>query len=187
MGSYEAEVRRAYIERKGTEAWRESRLVIAEFWETLEKVILSLGLDFNRVRIYQDGLPVCGREADIVRDLAESGGTNYKIVLDLMERGASLEGTESLELLLQEYDRLKSGKDATAASTGEAPGQEQCDTAAKLLQARDRFIADRIDQTLRPGEVGMLFVGALHNVVEHLPATVEVMALEEFQASLPQR
>lgn len=184
MGSYGSEVRRAYIQEKGAAAWKESRQAIDEFWQALEQTILSLDLDYNRVRIYQDALPVCGREADIVRDLAKAGGANYRIVLELMRRGAVLEGTESLELLLREYELLKSGKDGSDPSAEQETGEDGNETAAELLQARDRFIADRIDATLKPGEIGLLFIGALHHVVELLPETVEVMAPEDLAASL---
>lgn len=176
MGSYGSEVRHAYIQEKGVAAWEDSRRAIEEFWQALEQLILSLDLDYSRVRIYQDALPVCGRETDIVRDLAKAGGANYRIVLELMQRGSVLEGTESLEFLLREYDLLKSGKDGRDPSAEQEHREDDHETAAELLQARDRFIADRIDATLKPGEVGLLFIGALHHVVELLPETIEVMA-----------
>ncbi len=43
-----------------------------------------------------------------------------------------------------------------------------------LLKRRDRFIAQRIDATLRRGETGLLFLGALHHAVEMLPDTIKV-------------
>ena len=51
--------------------------------------------------------------------------------------------------------------------------------AATLLDQRDRFIAGRIDATLRPGETGMLFLGAHHRVVRMLPATIAVQRLDD--------
>lgn len=184
MGSYGEEVQRAYILQKGTVAWKESRIAIAEFWKTLERTILSLDLDCSRLRIYQDALPACGREADIVDDLAKAGGENYRILLELMKRGAVLEGTESLELLLREYELLKSGKDGDGPSAEQETREDGHKTAADLLRERDCFIAGRIDETLNPGEIGLLFIGALHHVVELLPETIEVMTLEDLAAGL---
>jgi hypothetical protein len=47
------------------------------------------------------------------------------------------------------------------------------------LDQRDRFIARRIDGTLAGGEVGILFLGALHRAVERLPDSVAVMSLPQ--------
>ena len=181
MGSYGERVRRAYVEQKGADAWRESRLAIDAFWDALENAILALDIDFGRVRLYQDTLPVCGREADIVGDLAATGAANYRILFELMGRGAALEGTENPELLLREYERLKADQTETGPSASQETGAERHDGTTELVRARDRFIADRIDRTLRPGEIGLLFIGALHDVAEFLPGTINIMSLEEFR------
>ena len=167
MGSLSGHVRALYIAHKGERAWRESRRAIACFWQELDRKIAALDLACDRLRLYQDGLPVCGREADIVRDLARAGGPNHRILLDLMDRGATVEGTEDPTLLLQEYNLLKAGMAAPPP------------VAATLLDQRDRFIAGRIDATLRPGETGMLFLGAHHRVVRMLPATIAVQRLDD--------
>jgi hypothetical protein len=45
---------------------------------------------------------------------------------------------------------------------------------ADLLEARDRFIAGRIDTTLGDREDGILFIGALHKVAKFLPQRIRV-------------
>ena len=104
-----------------------------------------MALDYPRVRIYQDGLPVCGKETDIVRELAGAGSTNHQLVLELAGRGAMLMGTEDPPLLLREYQLQR--QHAGAAG----------DEAAEVLAGRDRFIARRIEATLQDGETGLLF------------------------------
>jgi pheromone shutdown protein TraB len=78
-----------------------------------------------------------------------------------MREGATLVGTESPTLLLDEYRLLQSSENT--------PGQ-----AAALLEARDRFIAERIDATLHDDEDGVLFIGALHKVARFLPQRIKV-------------
>ena len=182
LGSYAARARRAYLGQKGAKAWLESRRAIDEVWNDLEKRISSLDLKGCRLRLYQDALPVCGREIDIVRDLAASGMANYRILLELMERGAVLEGTESPELLLRERDLLNTDKGAAGSAGSPKSGEARREAAAELLRLRDRFIAGRIDETLRSGETGMLFIGALHHVADFLPPAIKIMDLEEFTA-----
>ena len=77
---------------------------VEQLWQDLKERIEALRLDYSHVQLYQDGLPNCGREIDIVRDLAKAGSINHQILLSAMERGAALTGTESPELLLKEYD-----------------------------------------------------------------------------------
>lgn len=183
MGSVSDSVREAYIERKGRQGWEESRLAIRRFWNDIEAKVAALDLDFARVRLFQDGLPVCGFEVRIVRDLATTGivGANYRILAGLMDRGAALEGTEDVELLLKERRILKSWTADLSGKPMAAIDRERTALAMnKLLEDRDRYIAGRIDEVLRPGEIGILFLGILHKAIEKLPPTILVSSLDEF-------
>ena len=55
------------------------------------------------MRVYQDGLAVCGHEQKIVSELAGAGNRNHALLLKLQAQGATLMGTESPELLVEEY------------------------------------------------------------------------------------
>jgi hypothetical protein len=179
LGPIQDRVRQAYIEKGGEEAWKASREALAEFWNAIEKAVDSLNLDYRKVRLYQDGLPVCGQEERIVRDLAEQGGTNYRILLKLSERGAVIEGTEDPDLLRKEYELIMAGAGGVSGA-GNAAASQSAAVLGDLLQGRDRFIAQRIDATLRPDETGILFLGALHRAIAMLPGTIQVTSLSEF-------
>jgi len=124
-------------------------------------------LSYERVRLYQDGLPICGREEEIVRELAAKGSRNHSLLLRLMEKGATIMGTESPEMLIEEFERVK------RSIGGRNPGRmknRQSDARGSddiLLRRRNQFIAHRINTTLQPGETGILFLGMLH-ALEHL-------------------
>ncbi len=184
MGSALSRVRQAYIDDRGEEAWQASRSAIADFWQAIETGMDNLCLDYATVRVYQDGLPVCGIEQKIVSDLAAQGVANYRILLKLMERGATLEGTEDPELLRKEYGLIMSAIPG-AADNGQAGSREDAHHVElnRLLEQRDVFIARRIDSTLRNGETGILFLGALHGAVEKLPSTIRIMTLPELLQS----
>lgn len=181
LGPIQERVRQAYIEKGGEEAWKASREAVAQFWNTVEEAMDHLPLDYTKLRLYQDGLPVCGQEERIVRDLAQQGGANYRILLKLAERGARIEGTEDPDLLRREYELIMGG---LSAGVGDVAGQTStAETAAvfrDLLERRDRFIALRIEKTLQAGETGILFVGALHHAATMLPDTIQVTSLSEF-------
>ena len=181
LGPIQERVRQAYIEKGGEAAWKASRAALAEFWNAMEIAMDRLPVDFAKLRLYQDGLPVCGLEEKIVRDLAQQGGVNYRILLKLAERGAKIEGTEDPDLLRKEYQLIMDGLHADAGSLGaDAAKDGNAEILRDLLERRDRFIAQRIDKTLQAGETGVLFLGALHRATAMLPGTIEVLSLSEF-------
>jgi hypothetical protein len=119
-------------------------------------------------------------EEKIVRDLAQQGGANYRILLKLAGRGAKIEGTEDPDLLRKEYQLIMDGLHVGAGSLGvDAVKDGNAEVFRDLLDRRDRFIAQRIDKTLQTGETGILFLGALHRAVAMLPDTIQVMSLSE--------
>lgn len=150
----------------GPVAWERKQRLAAAYWTQLADWATQLPTQLADHRLYQDGLPICGKEAAIVAELAQKGSRNHALLALLMERGALLMGTESPELLLEEYRLAHSSllEGAPAAST----------QLAVLLQRRDEFIARRIADTLQPGETGVLFIGALHQVAALLPADIRV-------------
>ena len=141
-------------------------------WEEIESVAANLPATPGTVRVYQDGLPVCGHEREIVSELAAAGNRNHALLLKLQARGAILMGTESPELLVEEY-RLATAAFAPGATIRTEIRQKQLrDT---LLEKRDRYIADRIDGTLVAGESGILFMGMLHEVARYLDSDIDVV------------
>jgi hypothetical protein len=146
--------------------------VVEKMWEEIESVVANLPVTPGTVRVYQDGLPVCGHEREIVSELAEAGHRNHRLLLKLQARGAILMGTESPELLVEEY-RLAAAAFASGATVRTEIRQKQLrDT---LLEKRDRYIADRINGTLGAGESGILFMGMLHEVARYLDPDINVV------------
>ena len=153
---------------------RRKEKLIEQHWEKIEKAIASRGLFYPKVRLYQDGLPVCGREVEIVNELAKSGSRNCLLLLRLMGQGAALMGTESPELLVREYDLLKTTlNEEKAGQTRAAEARRQALSAA-LIRERDQAIADRIQESLAEGETGILFLGAFHSLEQFLPPDIRL-------------
>ncbi|MFH1481154.1 MAG: hypothetical protein ABIG67_07790 [Pseudomonadota bacterium] len=133
-------------------------------WDRIAAAIGGLNLALPKVRLYQDGLPVCGREAEIVRDLAAAGSRNHRILTGLIEKGATLMGTEPAALLVQEYELMKQMMAAPGGADRAEVLSYQKRMSARVLRERDRHIAHRINTTLGTGETGILFLGMLHSL-----------------------
>jgi hypothetical protein len=143
-------------------------------WQNIRTGIERWHLPYPSVRVYQDGLPDCGREVTIVTDLANAGSPNHQLLLSLMDRGATVMGTESADLLLEEYQLAQQTLSAGSVEEIEKMEKRQEALSRSLLEKRDRYIAERINATLKVGEVGLLFLGMLHSLDRLLAADIQV-------------
>lgn len=166
LGGLGDQVRRLKVRRLGTSGWERTVKEIDQWWTRIEEAIARLPLCYERVRVYQDGLPDCGREPEIVAELAEAGSRNHRLLRSLQQKGAALMGTESPELLLEEYQLT------TAAL---AAGRARKAVRDSVLERRDRYIAGRINSTLLREETGILFLGLLHTVAPLLAPDIRVV------------
>ena len=174
MGGLSDSVRKVTLQKLGERVWRQKVKLIGRFWCEIENIIDTLSLSYVQTRVYQDGLPVCGKEIDIVTEIAKKGSPNHLLLARLMRKGAMVMGTESAELLIEEYNLIK--RTLEAGNVQEALDIEAMQKAASalLLAKRDTFIAERIAQTLQSGETGILFLGILHNLAGLLPEDINV-------------
>jgi hypothetical protein len=174
MGALSESIRKVTLQKLGERVWRRKINLVKQFWADLESILDKLSLVYTQTRLYQDGLPVCGKEQDIVTELAKKGSPNHQLLVRLMEKGATVMGTESPELLIEEYHLIKK-----ILETGDVHDAMEIEARQKaagdiLLSKRDAFIAERIETTLQAGETGILFLGMLHNISVLLPTDMEV-------------
>ncbi len=162
-----ADALRMHVEQ---DAWTEKQRLIDAFWDRVEDWAESL--DAEGLYLYQDALPAIEDALPIVRDLAQQGSRNHAILEDLVDRGATLIGTEDPALLVREYEVAKASAEALAA--GLAPDPRFTQIAATLLERRDMFIGSRINQTLPDNARGALFLGALHKPGPYLDNNIHV-------------
>jgi hypothetical protein len=172
MGTLGAAVRGMKLSALGRQGLTHNSAVVEKMWAQIESVVASLPVTPGSLRVYQDGLPVCRHEQKIVSELASAGNRNHGLLLKLQARGATLMGTESPELLVEEY-QLAAAAFAPGSTVRTQIRQKQL--RETLLEKRDRYIAARINGTLGAGESGILFMGMLHQVARYLDADIHVI------------
>ena len=178
MGSMGKELAAACIERLGRRHWEDYLAVLATFWQSVRTGLEKSRLDYDRVDLYQDGLPVCGKELEIVKAAAAKGSENHRLLLELMARGATLMGTEDPELLLKEYRLVQAALASQSSDAGSAGGVDDAPQAQSLMAERDAYLSRRINESLRPGRTGILFLGLMHNAESHLAKDIVVTRLD---------
>ena len=137
---------------------------VKEMWNGIAAKIAGLNLPWHRTRIYQDGVPVCGNVLALATRLAKGGSPNLSFILDLIEKGATLEGTEDLDLLIQEYDLLNNLLLTNSAAQRAEANAEYQEKSRELLALRDQFTFNRIASTLQDEEVPIVFMGVMHRL-----------------------
>ena len=175
MGALSESIQRATLHRLSVKAWRRKLRAIDKRWTEIEEIVERLPLPSGKVRLYQDGLPVCGRELEIVEELANRGSRNHRLLLYLIGKGAVIMGTEYSDLLLEEYERVKQALVLQNVRRGGGSEILQSGRDDSLLDRRNRFIADRINTTLCAGETGVLFLGMLHSLENLLDKDINVI------------
>lgn len=178
MGSLSEKLQEEMISRIGRDKWEETQSLIRNFWNKLETEIFELNLDFAHTKIYQDGLPIGGEVGiKIVHATANLGSQNYRLIEKLMENNAEIVATESPELLIEERNLQMDIYNSSTPEEKEKAKKKYEIRKETLLQARDEYIAYRINSTLMDGETGILFIGAEHNVISWLDRDIEVLDL----------
>lgn len=162
----------------GRERWNQHKKAVSSFWDSIANFFDRLSA--SNLKIYQDGLMTGGRLGKkIIEEGASKGSKNHKIVLKLMEKGAKIMKTEDLSLLKQEYKSIiklsqtKSPIEKTLTYIGYKLRKNP------LMKKRDKFIAERINETLQDGEVGVFFIGVYHNVLPRISKDIMVYQLKE--------
>lgn len=174
MGGLREPIQRMKAAKLGEENLERNSEMVNRLWTQIEQTLEGLNISYERVRVYQDGLPVCGHELEIVNELAKAGSRNHQLLLKLKEKGAIIMGSESSELLVEEYQLLRQAFSAPRSKVPELVAS-QGSILDSLLQRRDQFLAARINTTLQQGETGLLLLGMLHSVELWLAKDIRVV------------
>ena len=141
---------------------------VGEMWDGIARKLDEAHLSYPSVCIFQEAMPVCGMEKEIAESLAEQGSRNHQLVLELIGRGARLEGTEDPDLLVQEHEYLTAFIVAGAGRPERAAFEEYQSKSKALMEKRDAFIAVRIKSAIREGELPLVFMGVRHQLDKQL-------------------
>lgn len=170
----------------GKAEWEDHTKQVQKSWDRIKGLIKEYAstnnIQFSKIRLYQDGLPAAGETGlKIVKEVAKQGSRNYQILEDLINQGAKLEETESKELLLEEYEYIRNIFKAETPTERLKYSILYQDAAPELLEDRDTYIAKKINGTLKKGELGIIFLGGKHSILDKLDKDIDVRPIQEFK------
>jgi len=182
LGSMAPDMDRRSAGIYGEERWERHKESVTIFWDKIGEYFSEM--DAKNLKIYQDGLLADGALGQkIVEEGALRGSRNFQIILDLMKRGGKIRKTEDVKLLKEEYDhavRLAETKTLSGKTTAYAGSRIQEDKT-RIMEGRDLFIANIINETLKEEERGVLFMGAFHNVLQYLAGDIDVKEVKNIE------
>lgn len=162
----------------GTKNWQRHKRIVNRYWQGIGKFWENE--EVSGFKIFQDGMlanGVVGRR--IVKELGNKGrSVNYKIVEQLMKKGAELVKTEDPELLKEEYLLTRELIKRKSFLGGLFAYFRYKWRKDKLLAERDAYIIKRINECLQEGETGICFLGAYHQLLPNLPKDITVVTLK---------
>lgn len=180
LGSLAMDVAKRGIRELGEDVWASHKETVSGFWDSISEY--SNNLKVSGFKIYQDGMVANGEIGQkIVEEGLKSGSKNYEIVYKLIQRDAVLVKTEDFALVAKERDHLIELTKAKTSIEKLIAYLRYRLIKNQLLKKRDRFIADRVNQTLNNGETGILFIGAYHNIIPMLDKDIHVKEIKEIK------
>lgn len=171
-GSLGPAIKGAFERQLGEMAFTDLQKSINEYWQMVEERIEERIPNVRGLIIYHDGFPVGSSEKILelfgymCRDNPKS--PNFRLVKKLLDKGAALEGTEDINLVIEQ---LKLYKRAVETVTPEEQAKilaTQAYRSQEITKLRDEFIAKRIHDTLSDSKNGILFIGRNHDVIAEL-------------------
>lgn len=190
-----------------------SRANYSDYWSRLQKKIA--GLRLRDVRVYYESFissltPDLNNnffKISLVEELQKMDIPEVDVLVPLIKKSRRfiIERTEDrnlMEVMKQAVVNFRlvrleaQGLDNVLPPGEDVPEEFWQSCVSRIRQAiydfdlanlrRDEFISERITQTLRVGETGMLFLGALHDVVSRLPQDIKVTVLDESLVKMAQ-
>ena len=154
--------------------------IMARYWEQVDVQVRAVQNALGSVsRVYHENTPEGG--ADGLGYLEASGQSSHTIVNSLMEDGATLESTESMEIMAESLDLQRCLMQPLMSP---AVGNRLQEWFTEATRRRYEFIAEAINSTLPEDETGLLLINERHQV--QFPSDLEVIyvappALDEFR------
>jgi hypothetical protein len=183
LGSLGSELSAQGEKKYGASTWDDHIQKVNRSWEEIDSAISSQleNKTSDTIKIYQDGLPAAGDIGiKIIKDTAAKGSKNYSIIDNLLSKGAILEVAENKDLLFKEYYLLSDISKAETPEKQLVAYLKYQELAQEILNDRDNYIANQINETLKEGETGIAFFGAAHSITDKLNKEINVIIIQMF-------
>jgi len=148
-----------------------------EFWTYVDSRLSALGVRIKK--IYLESIGVVGKRHLDMLGIADPA--QHKVVKKLLDSGAELIEAESPELVLETMSWMQRMQDVFTTDRGEDVSAVQAigEFMQESLRERDEFVGRKVDESLKEGETGVLFMDLSRRI--DMPSDVRVILTCPFQ------
>ena len=156
------------------------------YWNQVENQVSSLELKLGKIdKIYHELISVGGEDG--AKGIKALNDRSYQIVENRLDKGTQLEATEEAELLTEFMDWSRC---LVIGLQNQKVFTQVYEYYTEASKKRNEHIAKHIDETLKPDEVGILFMREGHQI--QFPSDIKVFyvtppALDEIKRWLRDR
>jgi hypothetical protein len=141
---------------------------VRKYWKQVEEQVADLELKLGKVsRVYHELVSSSGEEG--VKAIERLNEDSYQIVRGRVEKGARIEAAEDGEVLTEFMDWSRC---LTVGLQNLKVFNTVYHSYIEAGKKRNEYISRRLDETLKPDEIGILFMREKHQV--QFPAGIEV-------------
>jgi len=141
------------------------------YWEQVNQHIANLESKTSKINhIYHESISLAGEEG--IKFMEKLNPPCHQLTKDKCQEGAVLEATEDKGLTEEAIDWERF---LYAGFVSQKVAGMVSEFYVEVLRKRYKHIADTIDETLKPGEVGILFIREGHMV--QFPPNIEVFSV----------
>lgn len=157
-----------------------------KYWNQVENQVSSLELKLGKIdKIYHELISVGGEDG--AKGIKALNDRSYQIVENRLDKGTQLEATEEAELLTEFMDWSRC---LVIGLQNQKVFTQVYEYYTEASKKRNEHIAKHIDETLKPDEVGILFMREGHQI--QFPSDIKVFyvappALDEIKRWLRDR
>ncbi len=152
----------------GREAPPDFQQLVEKYWKEIDSQVTNLETKLGRAdRIYHE--LVSGKVEEALIVVQEISAVSYSIIKARLDKGASFEAVEETELLTEFTDW---GKCLSSGLQSQNVFDQVYKSYNEALKKRNVHIAERIENTLKDGETGILLMREGHQV--QFPADIQV-------------
>lgn len=138
-----------------------------KYWDQAEEQVANLERKIGKInKVYHESISFTDDYG--MRVIKELNERSYQIVKNKCEHGAQLQATEDINLFTESMD----WGNCLRVVVGEKVFQKVSGFYNEVTQKRYEYIAKIIDETLKDGEAGILFIREDHRV--QFPSTIQV-------------
>lgn len=143
----------------------------SHYWQQVAEQLSNLEMKIGEVtRIYHESISLSGEEA--MKTMERLNLDNYQIVKSKCDNGAVLEAIEEKELLEEAMDWERC---LLIGLMSEKVANKVSESYVEASRKRYEFMVNKMNETLKDGEAGLLFVREGHRL--QFPADIEVFSV----------